>query len=150
MCYIFSASGKPRLQNVSPQLTITFPGETVRLALATDSPKNELTWVHDAQKIEEIPDQPNMAFSQKRTAKDIIHVLTIDEILKEQFGVYTIKAVNSKNCKHSMEFIVRTADTISPKIQEEEDTTSIRLSNSSLMQFKAVMDFMQSGLTIII
>lgn len=118
----------------------------VKLALATDSPHNKLTWVHDAQKIEDVPDQPNMAFSRKQTAKDIIYVLTIDNILKQQFGVYTIKAVNIVNCKHSMEFILRKPvdDTVSRK-KYEENATPIPLSNSSLTQFKTVMDFIQSG-----
>lgn len=118
----------------------------VKLALATDSPHNKLTWVHDAQKIEEVPDQPNMVFSQKRTAKDIIYVLTIDNILKEQFGVYTIKAVNTKNCRYSIEFIVRkpVEHNVYSK-RSEDETTSIPLSNSSRTQFKAIMDFMQIG-----
>ena len=118
----------------------------VKLTLATDSPQNKLTWVHDAQKIEDVPDQPNMAFSRKETAKDIIYVLTIENILKEQFGVYTIKAVNTKNCEHSMEFILRkpVEDTDSRK-KYEDDATPIQLSNSSLTQFKTVMDFIKSG-----
>ena len=118
----------------------------VKLALATDSPNNKLTWVHEAQKIEEVPDQPNMAFSRKQTAKDIIYVLTIENILEEQFGVYTIKAVNTKNCKHSIEFILHKPvdGTVSQK-KYEDDSTPIPLSNSSLTQFKTVMDFIQSG-----
>jgi hypothetical protein len=117
----------------------------VKLALATDTPHNKLTWIHDAQTIAEVPDQANMAFSQKRTTRDIIYVLTIDKILKEQFGVYTIKAVNTKNCRHSMEFIVRRPVEDPVYAIPEDETTPIPLSNSSLMQFKAVMDFMQSG-----
>ena len=85
-----------------------------------------------------------MAFSQKRTTKDIIYVLTIDNIRKEQLGVYTIKAVNTKNCRHSIEFIVR-KPVEDPVYPQTDDETSIPLSNSSLLQFKTVMDFMQSG-----
>ena len=86
-----------------------------------------------------------MVFSQRRTTKDIIYVLTIDSILNEQFGVYTIKAVNTKNCRHSMEFIVRKPVEDRVTKVSQDDITPIPLSNSSLMQFKAVMDFMQSG-----
>lgn len=138
-------SGKPRLQNVSPLLTITLPDKTIRLALATDSPKNRLVWIHDAQEIEKIPDQPNMAFSQKNTAKDIIYILTIENILKEQFGVYTVKALNPRNCGNSIEFLIRGQGKNIRRSKSHDEMTLIPLTRKLIAQFKAVMDMMQSG-----
>ena len=87
-----------------------------------------------------------MFFSKKETELGIIYILTIDKILKDQFGVYTVKAVNTKNCRHSMEFIVRQpAEEGDKKDKREERPTLFALTNSSLSKFKSIMDFMQSG-----
>ena len=79
----------------------------MKLSLATDNSNNVLTWIHDAQEIYEVPEDPNMAFSQIRTAKEIIYSLKIENIQDHHYGVFIVKASNSKNCQKRLEFILK-------------------------------------------
>lgn len=100
--------GKPTLQNISPLFTIAKRGSLVTMAVVTNSQENKLIWIHDAQQIAEVPDDPDMAFYRMYIGlHETIYSLKIDNLEDKHYGVFTVKVSNSHKCKNSLEFILR-------------------------------------------